>query len=408
MTVALLSIGTELLRGEVANSNATWLAEELTLLGFTVAVVETVPDEPEALGEALRRLGSRHDWLIATGGLGPTSDDVTAAVAAEVTGRELQCDQDALAAIEHELEHRGQPLRPGHEKQAWVPAGSELLPNARGTAPGFLVRLSRAAAFFLPGVSHEMQQIFREHVCPRIAAAAPRTSFQICLRTYGAAESLVGERLSGLEQEFTGLVLGYCVRGPEVDVKLLVRATSYAQAREQAEAAARSARERLGALVYGEGEDTLPRLARRLLREKGWRLAAAESCTGGLLSELLTSEPASDFFVGSAVTYANSAKTALLGVSEEALRGHGAVSAEVAAEMAEGARRALGCEAALAVTGIAGPSGSSSGKPVGLCFWAVAHPGGTRVEHATFAGSRTEVQRHAALAAFDLLRRTVS
>lgn len=407
MGIGLLSIGTELVRGEVANTNATWLADQLTQLGFDVDSVETVADEPARIEDALGRLSERYSHVIVTGGLGPTSDDLTAQSAANLIGAELEVNEDALVTIQRKIEGRGRELKPGHTKQAQLPRGSEILQNTAGTAPGFILRQERSTSFFLPGVPHEMQNMFREQVEPRIRGAASHNSFQIVLHTYGRGESWISERLEGVEQRYEGVTLGFLVKHPDVDVKILCRAGSYAEAREGAEAAATEIREALSDLVYGEDQDTMVSVATRGIRTRGWRLAVAESCTGGLIAQKLTTHPASDYFVGAAITYANAAKTQLLGVSEDTLRGHGAVSPEVAAEMAEGARRAFDCDIAISVTGIAGPTGATSDKPLGLCHWAVAHPGGTKVEEGVFSGNRNQVQRQAAHAALDLLRRTV-
>lgn len=407
MSIALLSIGTELTRGEVTDANAPWFAAELTLLGFTVHSLECVADERDALASALRRLGEDHSMIFATGGLGPTSDDRTAEVVAEVVGAPLHCNEDALAAIRRRVEEREIPFSPGHEKQARLPEGSTALLNGCGTAPGFITRIGRSTAYFLPGVPAEAKQMFSEHVVPRISAAATKDSYQINLRTYGLGESALAEQLAGLDAQHPDVNLAYRADRPVVDVKILARSHNYAEARQRAEAVARDVRERLGAAVYGEGDETLAMVAGRAVRSRGWRLGVAESCTGGLIAQQLTELPASDYFAGCAVTYANSAKSRLLGVSEDTLRGHGAVSGEVAAEMAEGARRAFDCEVAIAVTGIAGPSGASSDKPLGLCYWAVSHPEATKVEHEVFPGSRTQVQKQAAYAALNLLRRSL-
>jgi nicotinamide-nucleotide amidase len=408
MPVALLSIGNELLTGEIANGNAQWLAAQLAELGLYVDRIETVADDKDELVATLLRLYPEHSTIIATGGLGPTSDDLTAEAAAKSVGVELGAHDDALAAIRRRVEASGGVMRAGHRKQALLPLGSDVLPNAEGTAPGFIVRTERATAFFLPGVPHEMRAMFQAQVAPRIRGAAPQNGYSICLHTVGRGESWIAETLEGLEEKHAGVTLRYRAKSSEVDVKIEARGSDYGDARSRASAAAAEARERLGEAVYGEGDQTMPQLAGKLVRSRGWRLAVAESCTGGLIAQQLTSQPASDFFVGGAVTYANAAKTALLGVSEDTLRGHGAVSAEVAAEMAEGARRAFGCDVAVSVTGIAGPTGATADKPLGLCHWAVSYPGGTVVEHQVFQGNRNQVQEKAALAALDLLRRTVN
>jgi len=408
MGVGLLSIGTELVRGEVTNTNAAWLADQLTQIGYDVGAIETVADESGAIGISLSRLALDHSLVVVTGGLGPTSDDITAQAAATLWDGELVVNEDALATIKRRVEERSHVLTPGHEKQAMLPRGSEVMANTCGTAPGFILRRDHWTGFFLPGVPHEMKQMFGEQVVPRIRGAATNNTFQAVLHTYGKGESWIGEKLSPILANHPNVTLGYNVGEPGVTLKVLGRGDDFGEARGHAEAAANQIRELLGDAVYGENDDTIVTVAGRGVRARGWRLAVAESCTGGLIAQQLTSLPASDYFVGSAVTYANAAKTQLLGVSEDTLRGHGAVSQEIAAEMAEGARRAFDCQVAIGVTGIAGPTGSTSEKPLGLCHWAVAHPGGTTCEQRVFRGSRNQIQKQAAHAALDLLRRIAS
>ncbi len=405
MSAAVLSIGTELTRGEIVNSNAAWLSAELTTAGFTVGTVEAIPDEVDVIVDALRRLAAAHRIVIATGGLGPTTDDLTALAAAQAAAVELARDESTLLAIRRRLEARGLVMNPSNEKQADVPAGAEILPNQLGTAPGFALPIGGATAFFMPGVPKEMKSMFSEMVLPRIRSSASNNAHQLVLHVYGMRESAIGEALEGLEAQVPGLTLGYRVHFPECDVKVHVRAATQATARDVAQRAAEEVKARLGDVVYGEGDDAFPELVGRAVRNRGYRLALAESCTGGLVSHLLTTYPASDYLVGGAVTYANSAKTRMVNVQEDTLRGHGAVSAEVAAEMAEGVRRLCDCEVGLGITGIAGPTGGTATKPVGLVYWAVSSPAGTIVKDRVFPGDRDEVRRAAAYAALDLVRR---
>jgi nicotinamide-nucleotide amidase len=408
MTVALLSIGTELTRGEIVNTNAPWLAAELSASGFNIAAAEAVPDDLDAVVSALKRLAQAYRLVLVTGGLGPTTDDLTAAAAARAAGVDLVRDESAMLAVRRRVEAFGKTMNAGLEKQAYFPAGAETLANSNGTAPGFSIQLGDTPVFFLPGVPREMKRMFTEQVLPRVRPSAPNTTFQLRLRTYGLGESAIGQALEGLEAAHPGVTLGYRIQFPEVDVKVHARAASQSTAREAALRAAEEVKARLGDVVYGTGDESFPEIVGRAVRARGWRLAVAESCTGGLVMHLLTSYPASDYLVGGAVTYANSAKSRLLGVFEDTLRGHGAVSTEVAAEMAEGARRLCECDVALSITGIAGPTGGTATKPVGLVYWAVAHPGGTVVRDRVFVGSRDEVQLSAAYAGLDLLRRTAA
>lgn len=405
-TAVVLSIGTELTRGEIVNTNAALLAASLSALGFEVTAHESVDDDPARIVAVLRRLAASHRVIIATGGLGPTTDDLTAEAAAEAAGVKLATHELSLEAIKRRFEQLGRPMSPSNAKQAVVPEGADVLPNAVGTAPGFAVALGTATAFFMPGVPFEVERMWRDQVEPRLRPLAQRKSYQIRIKTFGLPESQVGEQLAGLEGNplYPGLVLGYRATSPEIEVKILVRGANEDAARAVAQQVADEVKQRLGGAIYGEGDDTFPEALARAVRSRGWRLAIAESCTGGLVGHLITSVPASEFFVADAVTYANSAKTRLLGVDEDVLRAHGAVSAEVAAAMAEGIKRACGVELSLAITGIAGPTGGTPEKPVGLVYWAVSHPGGTVVEHRVLSGDRSQIQRTAAFIGISLLR----
>lgn len=404
MGAAVLSIGTEITRGEIVNTNASWLAGELTSIGFEVHEIASVDDDIERIAAMLDRLARAHEIIVATGGLGPTTDDLTAPAVARALGRGLVLHPASLEAIKRRFEAAGRTMSPSNEKQAYFPDGADVLSNPIGTAPGFAATLHGSTAFFMPGVPREAQRMFADHVAPRVAPLAPNVSFQIRLKTFGMPESVVGERLAGIEQAFPGITLGYRAHFPEIEVKVHARGGSHAEARALCERAAEQVRGRLGDVLYGEGDDTFPRVVGRAIRGRGFRLAIAESCTGGLVGTLLTQEPASDYFVADTITYANSAKTGLLGVGEEILRGHGAVSAECAAAMAEGIRRVCAVDLGLAITGIAGPSGGTPEKPVGLVYWALAHPQGTIVRDRVFRGDRNQIQKLASFAALALVR----
>jgi nicotinamide-nucleotide amidase len=405
MTAAILCIGTELTRGEILNTNASWLATKLTAMGFEVTAIETVDDHEARIQEALGRLGSRHRVVVCSGGLGPTTDDITSAAVAKMLGVSLIAHGPSLDALQRRYEKIGRAMSLSSARQADVPEGSTVLSNEVGAAPGFAVQIGQATTIFLPGVPREVEHLWDHQAAALLRPFGVLDSHQIRLQTFGMAESVLNDRLAGLEESMPGLRIGYRVRFPEIEVKVLVKAPSQEAARAQAHAAADEVRSRLGDVVYGEGDDTLPETVARAMRSRGWRLALAESCTGGLLGHLLTEFPASEFFVADAVTYANSAKTRLLGVDEDVLRGHGAVSAEVAAAMAEGIRRVCEVDISLAVTGIAGPTGGSPEKPIGLVYWSVAHPGGTLVEHRVLGGDRRQIQQMAAYVGLSLLRR---
>ena len=405
MTAAIFSIGTELTRGEIVNTNASWLAAELTAIGFEVPEAVTVDDDPARIVAALQRLAAAHQVVVTTGGLGPTTDDLTTAAVAQALGVPLVRDAASLEAIRQRFQAAGRVMSPSNEKQADFPQGASVLANPVGSAPGFSVVLGACRAFFMPGVPSEMKRMFADHVVPSIAGLAPRLTFQRRLKTFGLPESAVGEKLAGIEAAYPGVVLGYRAHFPEIEVKVHATAASQQAARTLADDAASEVRHRLADVIYGEGNDTFPQVVGSMLSERGMRLAVAESCTGGLVGQLLTSEPASEYFFADAVTYANEAKTILLGVSEDDLRVHGAVSPVVAAAMAEGVRKRCNVDIGMAITGIAGPSGGTPEKPVGLVYWAVAHAGGeTVVRSRVFRGDRRQVQMFGAFAALSLVR----
>jgi nicotinamide-nucleotide amidase len=290
-------------------------------------------------------------------------------------------------------------------KQADLPEGSRVLPNPNGTAPGFELRLNRAQAYFMPGVPFEMKAMFEAHVAPAITPFLRERHFQVLLRTFGLPESEVNDRLAGIEAEHD-VTIGYRATMPEIEVKVLARADALETARNKAERAAAAVRARLGdEVVFGEGKARFPEALSQLLEAKGLTLALAESCTGGLVAELMTAHAgASAVFLGGAVTYATEAKVAVLGVPGPLIAEHGAVSAEVARAMAEGARRIFRADFALALTGIAGPAGGTPEKPVGLVHYAVASAAGTSNGRAVFAGNREQVRRRAAYAGLSLVR----
>ncbi|MGB5698173.1 MAG: CinA family nicotinamide mononucleotide deamidase-related protein, partial [Polyangiales bacterium] len=348
MTAAVLSIGTELTRGELVNTNAAWLGEELTKLGFDVVEHATVDDHLDRIVTLLRRFAEVHRIVIVTGGLGPTSDDLTTLAAARAAGVGLRRDERVVEGIRQKFKAFGRVMPESNAKQGDFPEGAKILANPVGTAPGFAMTIGEARLFFVPGVPREMEHIFDESIMQAIAALAEPRAHQVHLRTFGMTESGVAEALAGLEEEYEGLTLGYRAHFPEIEVKVHVRADSSAHAELLAHSIADRAREILGDAVFGGRADSFAAVVGRALRDTHKTLAVAESCTGGLVGEMLTQVPgASDYLLLDAVVYANSMKEAVLGVSPELLRAHGAVSSETAAAMAEGALRVAGADIAI-------------------------------------------------------------
>jgi nicotinamide-nucleotide amidase len=396
MTVAILGIGTELTRGDIANTNGAWLAKELTALGFEVAAIDVVDDDRTRIIDALSRLAKKHTLIVCTGGLGPTTDDITTECAAQILGVDLELDAPSLTAIESRMARFGHSMTESNRKQAYFPKGATIFSNDWGTAPAFKITLGSATVFFTPGVPTEMKAIFEERIVPSLGIPLDRTPYEIVFRTFGAGESALNDRLRGIEAEFD-VTIGYRVHFPEVDIKVLARDANLEGAKTRANQAASVVRTRLSDCIYGEGKTFLPLVLGSHFDALNQRFAIAESCTGGLVSSLITEQPGvSSWFAGSVISYANDVKSDVLGVSKETLLLHGAVSTEVAQSMVEGVCSILRCTYGLAITGIAGPTGGSEEKPVGTVVFAVKGPRGIVTIKKHFHGERARVQRVAA------------
>lgn len=408
MTAALLSIGTELTRGELTNTNARWLAEQLTSVGFVVTEHATVDDDMPRIIETLSRLAQRARVVVCTGGLGPTSDDLTTEAVAKALGVKLVRDDESAEGIRRRYAKLQREMPVANLKQADFPEGATILPNPEGTAPGFGVVIGETHAFFMPGVPREMQRMFHESVLPAIASFASRDSYQVHLRTFGMTESQVAEKIADLESLEPGVTLGYRAHIPEIEVKVLARSSSPAEAEDRARRIAELVRERLGDVVYGGRDDTFAGSVGRILRDKHLTLAVAESCTGGMIGSMVTSVPgSSDYLLLDAVTYSNASKESVLGVSADTMRAHGSVSVETAAAMAEGAMRLADSDIAVSVTGIAGPGGGSDDKPVGTVCFGLARKGApTYTKRMLFPGDRERVRVLSSYVALALVRRS--
>ena len=391
MNVELVNTGSELMLGRVLNTHQQWLCRRLADLGSRVTRQVAVPDTGGDIGAAVSEALGRADLVITTGGLGPTSDDLTRDRIAQLLGRDLHEDAGVLAYIRAYFARRKRTMPEKVYVQALVPEGAVVLPNPNGTAPGLAIevkpnpfRAGKAASWLimLPGPPRELRPMFNDSVVPLLNRVLPPQSEYVCrtLRTAGTAESLVEEQIDGPLKSLVeaGLELGYCARVGQVDVRLAARGAAARQIVSDAEAIVRRL---LDARIYGKEEDELETVVVRLLTERKLTLAVAESCTGGCLANRLTNVPgASAVFLCGLVTYSNEAKQKLLGVRPESLAQHGAVSEAVAREMAEGVRRHSGADYALSTTGIAGPSGGTVEKPVGTVFIGLAGPEGTVVE----------------------------
>jgi len=388
--------------GEVVDTNACHIAARLyDRAGIRVLRHLTVGDDEHRIVQALVELASLSDAVIVTGGLGPTSDDLTAAAAARAAGCELELSEEALSHLERFAQRISGGLHPANRRQALVPKGSSLIPNPLGTACGFVVKLMDAELFFLPGVPFEMKRMLEETVLPRLAGRGSGAGRRITLKLFGMSEAEVGTRLKDFLPAGSPVQLAYCVKFPAIE--LILR--SGAEHAVLLGAAAQLVREQLGEFIFAENGESMDQVLAALLRESGLTLALAESCTGGMIAARITGEAGSSaYFLEGDVTYSNQAKSRMLQVPAELIAAHGAVSAEVARAMATGARLAAGSDLALSVTGIAGPEGGSPDKPVGTVYLALATADSCRVSRYNFQGDRDAVRSITCFTALDWLR----
>jgi nicotinamide-nucleotide amidase len=414
--VEVINTGSELMLGRVLNTHQQWICRQLSDLGYQVNRNICIADDGREIQEAVRESLTRSDVIITTGGLGPTSDDLTRDLIAQLLGRELTIDPETLARIEQFFTQRHRSMPVSTKAQAMVPAGARVLRNDNGTAPGLAIEVRPnpfraegrlAWLILLPGPPRELRPMFAQSVVPLFLEAFPLGEKWVCriLRTTGMGESLVEEKIAGPLQKLVaaGLDLGYCARIGEVEVRLAARGEEAERIVAEAEAIVRRL---LGLRVYAAGDDTLEATLVRMLTERGKTVGLAESCTGGMLAHRLTNVPgASAVLRCGLVTYSNEAKQDFLGVSAAALEERGAVSEVVARQMAEGARLKCGVDFALSVTGIAGPGGGSEAKPVGTVFMALADEKGTVAEKHFNPFDRETFKYVSSQQAMDLLRR---
>jgi nicotinamide-nucleotide amidase len=406
MRAEIISVGTELLLGQIVDTNAAYLAQRLAEIGIDVFFKQTVGDNPRRVEEAVRLALSRADVVLMTGGLGPTEDDLTVASVAAALGVDLAYDEAAADHIRRFFESRGRTPPDTVFKQALLPRGTRVISNSRGTAPGVHLEHRGRAIFIMPGVPYEMKGMMEGYV---MSALRDRAGLAVIrsrvLRVTGEGESAVEVRIKDLLQQTSPTIAPYAKLG-EVHLRLTVKGTPD----ETAEALARGeaqVRERLGELVYGVDDQALEDVVAAMLTSRKLTVAVAESCTGGLVSQRLTTVPGSSaFFLEGVVVYSNEAKFRDAEVSPDLMAAHGAVSPEVAEALAAGIRRRTGADIGLAVTGIAGPTGGTPEKPIGLVYLALADAKDTQHRRLTLGAEagRQGIRYLAAQAALNLLR----
>jgi nicotinamide-nucleotide amidase len=405
MRVALLTTGSELLLGDVQDAHLAFIAREIFPLALRVNEQRTVPDGP-LIRTAVTELSPQTEILFVTGGLGPTSDDITRDIVADLLGLQLQQNAELLGLLKRRLKSRGIKWTSSIARQADVPAGAQILPNKNGSAPGLYLRsninpaVSSPHLFLLPGPPRELQPMFRDSVMPILRSIVPSRSIE--RRIYKIAcvgESIVEEAIGAKVLAIPGIELGYCARPGEVDVRIV-------GAPDPVVRADKVIRGELELSIFSTGDETLEEVLVKLLAQRKETIAVAESCTGGLLAHRLTNVPgSSEVFLADYVVYANQSKIDMLDLDPKLIEQHGAVSEQVARAMVEGARANARSTYALSTTGIAGPSGGSSEKPVGTVYVGLAGPDRTVVKSLFFPSDRETFKQLTAQAAFDLLRR---
>ncbi|MGI6119330.1 MAG: competence/damage-inducible protein A [Desulfosporosinus sp.] len=409
MKAEIVSTGTELLLGETLNTSAHFLTGKLSSMGIQVDYHTTVGDNPERLEQVLRQAIGRTDLLVTIGGLGPTIDDLTKELVAKVLDIEMELDLSSLEHIKKFFARRKAPMPLNNKKQAYFPKGSIILPNHIGTASGAIIQKNNKIIIVLPGPPFEMTPMFNNYVLPelqKIIGPDIERMHERVLKVFGMGESAIEEVLGDL-MGLPNLSMALLAKRAEMHIRLVVRSAKKlsGEAVEVLNRTEEEIRRRLGDKVFGRDQETMIGIVGQMLKNKQLTIATAESCTGGLLGAALTQEPGSSgFYLGGVISYSNSLKKELLGVSKESLLKYGAVSEEVAKEMAAGIRAKAGADLAISTTGIAGPDGGSDQKPVGLVYVGLATPVDVQVEKIQLYGERESVRQLTVQAALNKVR----
>jgi nicotinamide-nucleotide amidase len=406
-TAEIITIGTELLLGQLVDTNTTYIAKALADAGIDVHHETSVGDNAARIGAAVREALARADVVICAGGLGPTVDDLTREGVAQATSRQLQLHEPSVVHIRNLFERLGRPMAENNIRQAMMPTGAIVLENPQGTAPGFIIEEDGRAVVTVPGVPREMKAMIADQVIPWIVKRYGVNAVIITrvLNTIGMGESDLDQRIADLFHAGVNPSIAVLAHYGQVDVKLTAKAQMREQAVAMLDQLEPQIRQRLPDIIYAVDGGPIEQVVGDLLRARQWTVATAESCTGGLIASMLTSVPgASDYYIGGVVSYANEAKLDFLDVAPELIEQHGAVSEEVATAMAVGVQARMRASCAVGVTGVAGPGGGSPEKPVGLVYVALAKPDGSAdARKLLLPGDREIVQRRAAIAALTML-----
>jgi nicotinamide-nucleotide amidase len=407
MIAEIISIGSEITSGQNLDTNSQWLSRRLAEIGIPVVYHTTVADDLGADVDVFRTAARRAGLVLLSGGLGPTQDDLTREALAKAAGVQLVLHEPSLAHIRQMFAERQRTMPERNSVQAMIPVGAEPIPNDRGTAPGIWMQLGNSGIAAMPGVPSEMFAMFESHVKPRLLALGLGRGVvvQRKINCFGVGESAIEEKLLDLTRRDHVPEVGITVSDAVISLRILARTATIEEAQKQIEPVERTIRDRLGDLVFGVEAEDLEDAVAKLLGEKRLTVATAESITGGQVASRLVHVPGiSEWFRGGIVAYQNEAKMNLLGVPAETIREHGAVSPQVAEAMATGARTRLESDLAVSTTGIAGPTGATPTKPIGLVYVGLAHSGGVRSLKFDWTGTRSEIQNRAARLALNLVR----
>lgn len=407
LTAEIIAIGSELLTPDRADTNSLWLTEKLNNIGIEVKLKTIVGDDDARLEETIKDALRRSRFVITTGGLGPTEDDITRKIAARALSRRLMLNEKVLESIREKFQRMGRPMPEINSRQAMIIEGAEVLENPNGTAPGLYLDQDERAIALLPGPPREMRPMFENFVLPKLIARAGdvRVARRI-LRVAGLGESAVDERIAPVYTQYKNPQTTILFNQSEIEIQLTAQAKTEQDAELLLDGLAGQIEERLGDAIFAFRGETMEEVVGLRLAVKGFTLAVAESCTGGLISERLTKVSGSSvYFMEGVVTYSNDAKIRSLGVDANLIAARGAVSAEVAEAMADGVRRRADTDFGISVTGIAGPGGGTEEKPVGLVYIALADDAHVEHRKLMLPGDRHLIRWRASQAALDLLRR---
>ena len=403
---SIVSIGNELLSGQTVDTNAAYLGENLLSIGIPVVSFYTVGDDIDSIIRSFNLASSDADLVLATGGLGPTDDDLTRQAFAKFLGSELELQKELLQKIQNFFTCRNRQMSSKNKIQAYIPAGAKALANNLGTAPGIMAKVEGKLLAALPGVPSEMKQMFEDSVLAELQSFAGRQAVIIRkLRCFGTGESNIAELLGPLMQRGRNPLINCTAKHGVITLHIIATAKDKIQAQQMAEKDEKNLRNKLGELVYGTEDQTLAEVVGEKLARQNKTIAVAESCTGGCLAKLLTDIPgASRYFTHGWITYSNSAKTSEVGVPAHLIEKHGSVSEQIAQAMAQGARKRAGTTFAIGITGIAGPAGASDQKPVGLVYISIDSDNVCETKRFIFPGGRDTIRLRTAQKALNMLR----